>query len=390
MAAIIGFPRIGKNRELKFETEKYFKNEISLEELEAFSKKLRKSHWELIKECGIEEIPSNDFSMYDNFLDTCFLLNIIPKKLESIEFTDTEKYFALARGYQGEKGNIKAWPMKKWFNTNYHYIVPTLEKETEIRVQGNKIFNEFNEALEAGIKTRPVITGPFTLLALANYEEGTNAEAFKYAAAAAYREIFKKLADLGAEKIQLDEPALVKDLSDTDKKLFLEIYDELLSEKYGLKVLIQTYFGDVRDIYEELTGLDVDGIGLDFIEGRKTLEIIKKYGFPKDKNLYAGVVNGKNIWTSNYEEKLKLIKEIPAENIVLNTSCSLLHVPFTTENEEFAEGKKEYFAFAVEKLKELADLEKIINGGGEEVLELNRKIFSKKRIEESSELAEKI
>ena len=273
MAAIIGFPRIGKNRELKFETEKYFKNEISLEELEAFSKKLRKSHWELIKECGIEEIPSNDFSMYDNFLDTCFLLNIIPKKLESIEFTDTEKYFALARGYQGEKGNIKAWPMKKWFNTNYHYIVPTLEKETEIRVQGNKIFNEFNEALEAGIKTRPVITGPFTLLALANYEEGTNAEAFKYAAAAAYREIFKKLADLGAEKIQLDEPALVKDLSDTDKKLFLEIYDELLSEKYGLKVLIQTYFGDVRDIYEELTGLDVDGIGLDFIEGRKTLEI---------------------------------------------------------------------------------------------------------------------
>ncbi|MBS4899620.1 MAG: 5-methyltetrahydropteroyltriglutamate--homocysteine S-methyltransferase [Clostridiales bacterium] len=390
MAAIIGFPRIGKNRELKFETEKYFKNEISLEELEAFSKKLRKSHWELIKECGIEEIPSNDFSMYDNFLDTCFLLNIIPKKLESIEFTDTEKYFALARGYQGEKGNIKAWPMKKWFNTNYHYIVPTLEKETEIRVQGNKIFNEFNEALEAGIKTRPVITGPFTLLALANYEEGTNAEAFKYAAAAAYREIFKKLADLGAEKIQLDEPALVKDLSDTDKKLFLEIYDELLSEKYGLKVLIQTYFGDVRDIYEELTGLDVDGIGLDFIEGRKTLEIIKKYGFPKDKTLYAGVVNGKNIWTSNYEEKLKLIKEIPAENIVLNTSCSLLHVPFTTENEEFAEGKKEYFAFAVEKLKELADLEKIINGGGEEVLELNRKIFSKKRIEESSELAEKI
>ena len=140
---IIGFPRIGEQRELKYTTEKYFRHEMNAEELEAFGKSLRQKHWNLIKDSGVDTIPSNDFSFYDTTLDTAFLLNLVPKDLATIELSDLDKYFALARGYQGEKGDIKARPMKKWFNTNYHYIVPKIELNTDIQLVGTKIFDEY-------------------------------------------------------------------------------------------------------------------------------------------------------------------------------------------------------------------------------------------------------
>ena len=385
--SIIGFPRIGEHRELKFATEKYFRKEISAEELQATAKELRAKHWRLAQERGVDQIPSNDFSLYDTFLDTAVLFNIVPEQVQAIDLSELDKYFALARGYQGEKGDVRALPMKKWFNTNYHYIVPKFEANTQVKLAGHKLFDEFQEAKDLGIHTRPVLVGPFTLLRLAEYAEGVNPVQFIEPLVAAYKEVFRRLADLGATDIQLDEPALVKDISELELTLFDKLYQGLLADKAGLSVLLQTYFGDVRDVYNHLVQLPVEAIGLDFLEGRKTLDLVKEHGFPADKVLYAGVVNGKNIWRNDYAKTLALLEEIPAQNVVLSTSCSLLHVPFTTANEEFAPEILAHFAFAAEKLDELRELDAIRAGQGEEFLAANKALFAAERTVRNAELA---
>lgn len=385
--SIIGFPRIGEHRELKFATEKYFRKEISAEELQETAKELRAKHWRLAQERGVDQIPSNDFSLYDTFLDTAVLFNIVPEQVQAIDLSELDKYFALARGYQGEKGDVRALPMKKWFNTNYHYIVPKFEAGTQVKLAGHKLFDEFQEAKDLGIHTRPVLVGPFTLLRLAEYAEGVNPVQFIEPLVAAYKEVFRRLADLGATDIQLDEPALVKDISELELTLFDKLYQGLLADKAGLSILLQTYFGDVRDVYSHLVQLPVEAIGLDFLEGRKTLELVKEHGFPADKVLYAGVVNGKNIWRNDYAKTLALLEEIPAQNVVLSTSCSLLHVPFTTANEEFAPEILAHFAFAAEKLDELRELDAIRAGQGEEFLAANKALFAAERTVRNADLA---
>ncbi|MGX7195414.1 5-methyltetrahydropteroyltriglutamate--homocysteine S-methyltransferase [Enterococcus olivae] len=382
---IIGFPRLGELRELKFETEKYFRKEISTDELQAFAKELRKKHWQVVKDAGIDQIPSNDFSFYDNTLDTSVLFNIIPKKVKDLGFDSLEEYFALARGYQGEKGDVHALPMKKWFNTNYHYLVPQFEKTTKIQINSTKIVDEFLEAKELGIVTRPVILGPFTLLQLGQYHDGTTSADFAADLLTAYQEIFEKLATAGAEWIQIDEPGLVVDLTAEDITRFKEFYTTLLANKKGLKVLLQTYFGDIRDIYQTVTALDFDGIGLDFVEGKETLNLVSNQGFPQDKTLFAGVINGKNIWTNNYADTLDLVSKLP-QNKVLTTSCSLLHVPYSVGNEEFSKEIKQYFAFAKEKLTELVALDST----DQTAIEQNKQIFQQDRITANQALQNKI
>ena len=385
--SIIGFPRIGEHRELKFATEKYFRKEISAEELQATAKELRAKHWRLAQERGVDQIPSNDFSLYDTFLDTAVLFNIVPEQVQAIDLSELDKYFALARGYQGEKGDVRALPMKKWFNTNYHYIVPKFEANTQVKLAGHKLFDEFQEAKDLGIHTRPVLVGPFTLLRLAEYAEGVNPVQFIEPLVAAYKEVFRRLADLGATDIQLDEPALVKDISELELTLFDKLYQGLLADKAGLSVLLQTYFGDVRDVYSHLVQLPVEAIGLDFLEGRKTLELVKEHGIPATNVLYAGVVKGKNICRNDYAKTLALLEEIPAQNVVLSTSCSLLHVPFTTANEEFAPEILAHFAFAAEKLDELRELDAIRAGQGDEFLAANKALFAAERTVRNAELA---
>lgn len=386
---IIGFPRIGEHRELKFLTEKYFRHEIDEEKLQAGAKALRQKHWQQLHTAGIDYLPSNDFSFYDQTLDTAFLLNIIPEEVSQLELSDLDKYFALARGYQGPAGDIKALPMKKWFNTNYHYLAPKFEKQTTIKVRGAKIFQEFQEAQALGINTRPVLIGPFTLLSLGEFSDDLQAQDFVPALITAYQEIFTKLKTLGADWLQLDEPALVKDLTPADLALFCALYEPLLAQKAGLKLLLQTYFGDIRDAYETVIDLPFDGIGLDFVEGLQTLELVKT-GFPADKILFAGIVNGKNIWRNNYQKSLAILQQLPVEDLVLSTSCSLLHVPYTTANENFEPAILEHFAFATEKLQELVDLSEILSGNDSQLLTQNQALFAKKRIQENTALATKI
>lgn len=359
LTSIIGFPRVGNLRELKFATEKYFKHQISQERLQTVAKEIREKQWRLLKENGIDLIPSNDFSFYDTLLDSAALFNIIPSRYKELNLSDLDTYFAMSRGYQGDHGDVRALAMKKWFNTNYHYMVPEIEDDTEIKLTGTKLFDEFHEALHLGILTKPVITGPFTLLKLIRYTGEKQLPDFVEPMIHAYEDLISKAQGTEISWIQFDEPYLVHDLSSDDIALFKKIYTLLLAKKGNLKVLVQTYFSDVRDIYHELTSLDFDGIGLDFIEGKETKSLIKKEGFPKNKLLFVGIVNGKNIWKNHYGDSLATITWLKNSEIstVINTSCSLLHVPYTLKNETKLDADyTKHFAFAEEKLEELNEL----------------------------------
>lgn len=383
--SVIGFPRIGTLRELKFASEKYFRKEISEEQLKETAKELRKTHWNMQKNARIDFISSNDFSFYDTVLDTAVLLNIIPKRYKELDLSEIDTYFAMARGYQGEHGDVKALAMKKWFNTNYHYIVPETEDDTKIKLSGDKLWNEYAEADELGIETKPMLTGAYTMLKLCRYTGNKSEKDYVCDIIAAYKELLQTCGKKQIAWVQFDEPTLVLDMDDSDKALFHQIYDELLAVDTDTKVLLQTYFGDIRDIYEEVIKMPFAGIGLDFIEGKQTCDLVSKYGFPKDKVLFAGVVNGKNIWKNHYDKTLKVLSGLREKGIdtVISTSCSLLHVPYTLENEEkLSKEYTAYFSFAKEKLVELSELGKLAdskNYAEYEIFKKNHKLFSGSR-----------
>ena len=382
--SVIGFPRIGKNRELKFASEKYFKAEISAEELEKTAAELRAYGWKKQAEAGITFISSNDFSFYDNMLDTAFLLNAIPGRYKALNLSSLERYFAAAHGYQGSAGDVKALPMKKWFNTNYHYIVPEISDDTEIKLeQNNKVISEYKEAKAQGIQTIPTVIGPYTFLHLATYTGTKKTADFAEATVAAFSQLAKELSDAGAEWISFAEPALVFDVTEEEKKLFVSIYKNLISKTKAsskIKISLQTYFGDIRDVYKEVCQLGFDAIGLDFVEGKKTLSLVES-GFPKNTLLFAGIINGKNIWRADYQKKNNLLKQIKEkvteENIVIGTSCSLLHVPYTTASEDkLSKDILNHLSYAEEKLTELRDLA----SGSTASFENNKKLFDTERV----------
>ena len=386
--SVIGFPRIGKARELKFASEKFFKGEISEAELQKVAAEIRLYGWQKQKAAGIDFIPSNDFSFYDNVLDTAFLFGIVPERYRSLNLSTLEKYFAAAHGYQGEKGDVKALPMKKWFNTNYHYIVPEIDDASEFKVDGSKPVQEYNEAKAAGIQTVPTLIGAYTFLRLARYNGKKQAKDFAASAVAAYAKVAELLAIAGAEWISFAEPALVFDVTAEERGLFKSIYVELVKKVHaaGLKIALQTYFGDIRDVYQDVVVLGFDAIGLDFVEGLKSLELVKS-GFPKNTLLLAGIVNGKNIWRADYAQKNALLAEIEkavgAENVVVGTSCSLLHVPYTVAAEQkLSADILKHFAFAEEKLVELAELA----SGDAAALEKNKALFATPRVQANAKV----
>ena len=357
--SVIGFPRIGTLRELKFTLEKYFRQEIEAEELLRTAQKLRKIHWNTQKKAEIDYIPSNDFSFYDITLDTAALLGIIPKRYQELNLSELDTYFAMARGYQGSSGDVKALAMKKWFNTNYHYIVPEVEDDTVISLTGDKLWKEYEEALALGIETKPIVTGAYTMLKLCRYIGAKTAEDYVDAFIDAYKALVNRCEEKQIAWLQFDEPVLVRDMSNEDVALFHRIYDAVLPCAKKCQILCQTYFGDARDIYSDLIQMPFAGIGLDFIEGKETAALVEKYGFPQDKKLFAGLVNGKNIWKNHYDKTLTIVRQLQEKSIdvVISTSCSLLHVPYTLKHEDkMPQEYKNYFAYAEEKLVELKEL----------------------------------
>ena len=391
--SVIGYPRIGKDRELKFASEKFFNGELDEAGLLEVAKQIRKEDLLKQKEAGITYISSNDFSFYDNVLDTAFLFNVIPQRYKDLGLSELETYFALARGYQGEKGNVKALAMKKWFNTNYHYLVPEIDDDTEIKLVGTKPVDEYKEAREFGVDTKVALIGPFTFLKLAKFTGTKKIADVSGTLTEEYVKLVSLLTSKGAEVIEFDEPYLVRDLDSADIELFKNIYSSVLENKNGAKILLQTYFGDIRDIYSEVIDLNFDLIGIDFVEGRKSLELVKTNGFPSDKILVAGLVCGKNIWRNDYKKTLLTLKEIGVENVVLGTSCSLLHVPYTLSNEtKLSEDYKKHFAFAEEKLAELAELAQIAGTDYEnsDVYKKNQSLFETRVNSEDKEVQAKV
>lgn len=404
LTSVSGFPRIGGDRELKKAIEGYWKGKHGLDQVRATAKELRERHWRLQAEAGIDLIPSNDFSYYDQVLDTAILLNVIPQRYDRLAFENPEDtLFAMARGYQGPKGDVTALPMKKWFTTNYHYLVPEIDSATDIHLNGTKPFDEFEEAKALGIHTKPVLVGPYTFLKLARNAKAEPLELDKglvNAVAAVYAEILTRFAALGATWVQFDEPYLVLDKEDGDVELFKTLYAKILPARTGgVKVLLNTYFGHIADVYETVSLLGFDGIGLDLIEGRdENLEAVGRYGVGESTTLFAGVINGRNIWRNDYEASLGLVDALRqvTPNVAVATACSLLHVPFSTAGEDgLGDEVLRHFAFAVEKLGELRAVADLSDADEEakkasDLLRENQALFDGTRVEPDRAVADRL
>ena len=404
LTSVSGFPRIGGDRELKKAIEGYWKGKHGLDQVRAAAKELRERHWRLQAEAGIDLIPSNDFSYYDQVLDTAILLNVIPQRYDRLAFENPEDtLFAMARGYQGPKGDVTALPMKKWFTTNYHYLVPEIDSATDVRLNGTKPFDEFEEAKALGIHTKPVLVGPYTFLKLARNAKAEPLELDKglvNAVAAVYAEILTRFAALGATWVQFDEPYLVLDKEPGDVELFKTLYAKILPARTGgVKVLLNTYFGHIADVYETVSLLGFDGIGLDLIEGRdENLEAVGRYGVGESTTLFAGVINGRNIWRNDYAASLGLVDALRqvTPNVAVSTACSLLHVPFSTAGEDgLGDEVLRHFAFAVEKLGELHAVADLSDADEEAkkasaLLRENQALFDGTRVEPDRAVADRL
>ena len=394
--SVIGYPRVGAHRELKFASERYFNGTATRAELLSSAADLRRIHWLKQQEHQINWIPSNDFSFYDNILDTAVLFNIIPERYRALNLDPLDTYFAMARGYQGVQGDVKALAMKKWFHTNYHYLLPEIEDSCKITLTGTKPLDEFSEANALGILTKPVITGPYTFLKLARFTGTKNIEDVANDFADAYISLLHQFSKIGVHWVQFDEPALVRDMDKNDLQLFKTLYSKMLPEKGSLKLLLQTYFGDIRDCYQLVCGMSFNGIGLDFTESTENIALIQANGFPPDKILFAGVVNGKNIWKNNYTKTISLLEQLKAhaDQITVSTSCSLLHVPYTLANEtSLDETYKKHFAFAEEKLCELEELQAILSDDAPDehpAYTANKTLFAQERVQKNACVWEKL
>ncbi|GKU82629.1 5-methyltetrahydropteroyltriglutamate--homocysteine S-methyltransferase [Niallia sp. NCCP-28] len=365
----IGYPRIGENREWKKALEQYWAGKLEQKNFLKEMETIRLTHLKKQQEKGIDFIPVGDFSFYDHMLDTAAMFGLIPKRFDyKGGEVSLDQYFSIARGSK----NAVASEMTKWFNTNYHYIVPEFDGSTPTLVD-NRPLRFYQEAKEKlGIQGKPVVIGPITFVKLAKgYEENKWQEVVQQLVPL-YAQILQELFLAGAEWVQIEEPILATTIGAEELALCQVVYQTLKKAAPSLKINLQTYFESI-DQYQQVVSLPVDGIGLDFVydEG-ENLASLKKYGFPQEKVLFAGVVDGRNIWRNDLQETFGLLDEIlnavAKENLVIQASCSLLHVPVTAANEKQLEPVVgEAIAFADEKLTELTLLAKGAAEGKEAV-----------------------
>ncbi|WP_323591221.1 5-methyltetrahydropteroyltriglutamate--homocysteine S-methyltransferase [Aliarcobacter butzleri] len=350
---VIGFPRIGEKRELKKVLEQYWSKQTDFNEVKYVASQLKKRHWNYQKDAKIDFIASNDFSYYDNMLDTTILLGAIPQRFQNLK--DEELYFAMARGNE----TSVAMEMTKWFNTNYHYIVPEISKDTKFTLNSKKVIEEYKEALELGIKTKINLIGAITYLGLSKSIDNSDIFTHINSVVEVYKELLLEISKLDDEiVVEFAEPLFVKDLDTKVLSLIKPFYDALAEVSKNIKIVVTTYFEHSNEATKILVNTPIWALGLDFIHGNKNLEALELIK-NSNKVLIAGVIDGRNIWKSNFEDKVALLNKISnivsKENIIVGTSCSLLHVPFTLNYEEKLDSEiKSWLAFAVEKLKELS------------------------------------
>ena len=359
-SANLGFPRIGHHRELKQALENFWSGAIAIGELKKIAAALRARHWFAQARAGIDHIPSNDFSLYDQMLDTAVMLGAVPARFGHPGGPiPPELYFAMARGRQ----DAAAMEMTKWFDTNYHYIVPELDKEMQFAFGSSKALDEYNEAKFLGIATRPVLIGPVTFLKLARMRDGSDRWSLLAKILPLYTQVITALVEAGAEWVQIDEPVLVADLDDRARSAFASAYEEL--GKLPAKLMLATYFGAVDDNLTCLAALPVAGVHVDLVRAPQQLEVVCQ-ALPADRVLSLGLVDGRNIWKTALTDAERLIKKarsLRGDTLMIAPSCSLLHVPVDLETETRLDSEmKGWLAFAIQKLDEVSALTGAANG----------------------------
>src|SRR6056300_18737 len=369
--ASIGYPRIGPKRELKKALEQFWKGEIQEQDLHNVAKNLRKQNWQTQKDCGVDLISSNDFSFYDQVLDAICLLGAVPKRYKwDGNEVNLKTYFAMARGSQTADLDVPALEMTKWFDTNYHYLVPELSAEKTFKLSSNKPFEEYEEAKQAGFDTKPIILGPLTFLLLAKGIDGFNTINLLDKILPIYKQIIEKFSQLGAEWIQIDEPILVKDLDSNIVSKIKNTLNQIKESAGNSKILLTTYFEDLNDdVKKEVFASNVDVVHLDLVRGNKNKEYVKN----SNKKLSLGLVDGRNVWKTNLQEKINFIKDNVSGDVIIATSCPLLHSPYDLELEQKVPAEiKRWLSFAKQKLLELNVIKSFINEGShQEALETN-------------------
>lgn len=360
---VLGFPRVGEKRELKAAVEAFWKGKLSLEELEQIGSGLRRKHWLLQKEAGVDLIPSNDFSYYDQVLDMSCLLGNLPTRFGPVAGEVTlETLFEVARG----SDTLPAAEMTKWFDTNYHYIVPEFDADTEFEISTEKIFAEFLEAKELGIVTKPVLLGPVSYLALGKGLDQNRYDLLERLLPV-YREILARLHSLGAEWMQLDEPIFSGDLDEEQKLALVRAYRDLTSEnESGVKILLANYFGGLGEHQKLFLSLPVAGFHVDTVAGVAEVDAIIQ-GLPENKILSAGIVNGRNIWKNDFRASIQILgnlkERLGGDRLWIATSCSLLHTPYSLRHEtDLDDELRDWLAFSEEKLAELDFLRSCLDG----------------------------
>lgn len=370
---IVGYPRMGPKRELKFALESFWDGKSNAEDLQKVSADLRCSIWKQMSDAGIKHIPSNTFSHYDQVLDTTALLGAVPPRYGwnggEIGF---DTYFSMARG----NASVPAMEMTKWFDTNYHFIVPELGPDIKFSYASHKAVEEYKEAKALGVDTVPVLVGPVSYLLLSKPAKGVE-KTFSLLSLLGkiipiYKEVISELKAAGASWIQFDEPTLVMDLDSHKLNAFTDTYSQLESTLSGLNVLIETYFADVpAEAFKTLTSLKgVTAYGFDLVRGTKTLDLIKS-DFPKGKYLFAGLVDGRNIWANDLSASLSTLQALEGivgkDHLVVSTSCSLLHTAVDLVNETKLDNEiKSWLAFAAQKIVEVNALAKALAGQKDE------------------------
>jgi len=386
IATNLGFPRMGANRGLKTLVEGFWSGKNDENTLLSDAKKLREEHWLLQKNAGLDHIPSNDFSFYDQVVDHSYAFGVIPARYKNLN-PGLETYFAMCRGLQKPGVDVAACEMKKWFDTNYHYIVPEFEPNQEFTLNSAKIINEYKEAKALGIETRPVILGPVTYLLLGkpsrDAPQGFEPIQLLSKLIPLYEKLLSELANAGATWIQIDEPCLVLDLPSTFKKEYASAYNALTKVSAQLKILIATYFDHIGTNLDFIIDTPINAIHIDLVRAPGQLEPILSR-LPATVSLSLGLINGRNIWLADLDavlaEAQKAVTALGSERVFIAPSCSLLHTPHSIQGEKKIDSEiLGWLSFAVEKIKEVVTISSVLADDDQTKLEANRKLIQARK-----------
>jgi len=371
----LGFPSLGAARELKRATEAYWAGKIPAADLLDTARILRARHWALQRDAGLDLISVNDFSLYDRMLDACAMVGAVPGRYGWRPGTpvDLDLYFAMARGSQGKGRDVVAMEMTKWFDTNYHYLVPELARDQRFALSSTKVIDELTEARALGLAAKPVLIGPVTFLLLSKTTGDADRLAHLDALLPVYAEVMRRLKDAGAEWVQLDEPTLALDRTAAERSAFGRAYAYLAKQAPGVRVLVATYFAGLGDALDVAHALPVEGVHLDLVRGAGELDRALER-WPAGRVFSAGVVDGRNVWRADLERVLpgleRIRDRVGGDRLWIAPSCSLLHVPQDLDLERRLDGAiTQWLAFAKQKLGEIVTLTRAVNGGRDSVRE---------------------